>query len=57
MILSFSNPHPYFVYRPACDMRKGFDGLSGQVINEFKLNPLSGDVFGFFSRPGNRDLP
>ncbi|MCC6599222.1 MAG: IS66 family insertion sequence element accessory protein TnpB [Crocinitomicaceae bacterium] len=54
MILSFSNRHRYFVYRSACDMRKGFDGLSGLVMNEFKLDPLSGDVFVFFSRTGNR---
>lgn len=35
-------------------MRKGFDGLSGLVSNEFSLNPLSGDVFIFFNRPRNR---
>jgi transposase len=35
-------------------MRKGFDGLSGLVSNEFLLNPLCGDVFIFFNRPHNR---
>lgn len=35
-------------------MRKGFDGLSGLVRNEFSLNPLSGDVFIFLNRPHNR---
>jgi transposase len=35
-------------------MRKGFDGLSGLVSNEFLLNPLSGDVFIFFNRERNR---
>jgi transposase len=35
-------------------MRKGFDGLSGLVTNEFKMDPLSGDVFVFFSRTGIR---
>jgi transposase len=35
-------------------MRKGFDGLSGLVRNEFNMDPLLGDVFVFFSRTGNR---
>ena len=45
--------HPrlrYFLYRHPCDMRKGYDGLSGLVRNEFKLDPLQGDVFIFFCR-------
>lgn len=33
-------------------MRKVFDGLSGLVMNEFKPDPLSGDVY-FFFRTGN----
>ena len=36
------------------DMRKGFNGLCGLVQNEFKENPLSGDVFIFINRPRNR---
>jgi transposase len=35
-------------------MRKGFNGLCGLVQNEFKENPLSGDVFIFVNRPRNR---
>ena len=35
-------------------MRKGFDGLSGLVRNEFKADPLLGDVFVFLSRTKNR---
>lgn len=54
MQLAFINRLRYFVYRTECDMRKGFDGLSGLVRNEFKMDPLSGDVFVFFSRTGNR---
>jgi transposase len=54
MIISFSSRYRYFVYRSACDMRKGFDGLSGLVRNEFNMDPLLGDVFVFFSRTGNR---
>jgi len=36
------------------DMRKGFNGLCGLVRNEFKQNPLNGDVFIFINRPRNR---
>lgn len=54
MILSFSNRYRYFVYGNGCDMRKGYDGLSGLVRNEFKRDPLSGDVFIFFSRTRNK---
>jgi transposase len=32
-------------------MRKGFDGLSGLVINKLKQNPMSGDIFIFINRP------
>ncbi len=50
MQLSFSDRLRYFVYRSGCDMRKGYDGLSGLVRNEYKMDPLRGDVFIFFSR-------
>lgn len=35
-------------------MRKGFDSLCGIVREEFKMNPLSGDVFIFLSRTRTR---
>jgi len=35
-------------------MRKGYDGLSGLVRNEFKKDPLCGDVFIFLSRTRNK---
>jgi len=31
-------------------VRKGFDGLSGLVINKLKQDPLSGDIFIFVNR-------
>jgi transposase len=40
-----------FLYAGPADMRKGFDGLSGLVINKLKQNPLSGDIFIFINRP------
>ncbi|MBA3706612.1 MAG: IS66 family insertion sequence element accessory protein TnpB [Bacteroidetes bacterium] len=54
MIVSFSNRYRYFVYGDGCDMRKGYDGLSGLVRNEFKHDPLCGDVFIFLSRTRNK---
>lgn len=36
------------------DMRKGFDGLSGIVINELGRDPLSGDLFLFANRTRKR---
>ena len=54
MQLFFSERLRYFVYRGPCDMRKGYDGLSGLVRNEYKMDPLNGDVFVFFSRQLNK---
>lgn len=54
MIISFSDRYRYFVYGRGCDMRKGYDSLSGLVRNEFKKDPLFGDVFIFFSRQRNK---
>lgn len=54
MNVSFIDRYRYFVYRQCCDMRKGYDGLSGLVTNELKMDPLLGDVFIFFSRSHNR---
>ncbi len=44
----------YFLYHEACDMRKGFNGLSGLVRNELEKDPLSGDVFIFINRRRNK---
>jgi transposase len=35
-------------------MRKGYDSLSGLVRNEWKKNPLSGDIFIFLSKRRNK---
>ena len=43
-----------FVYRNPVDMRKGFDGLYGLVLQELGCNPLSGDIFLFISRNRKR---
>lgn len=44
----------YFLYAGKTDMRKGFDSLCGIVRDEFKMNPLCGDVFVFLSRTRTR---
>lgn len=54
MIVSFSDRFRYYVYSRACDMRKGYDGLSGLVRNEFQKDPICGDVFVFLSMQRNR---
>ena len=54
MNILFSDRYRYFIYRGGCDMRKGYDGLSGLVRNEWKKDPLSGDVFIFLSKQRNK---
>ena len=44
------NSYRVFLYTGVCDLRKGFDGLSGVVRNEMQLDPLSGSVFVFFNK-------
>lgn len=53
-MLSISTAQRYFIYTGFTDMRKGVDTLCGVVRLEFKMNPLSGDVFIFLSRTRNR---
>lgn len=53
-MLSISSAERYFFYSGKTDMRKGFDSLCGLVKSEFKMNPLSGDVFIFLSRTKNK---
>jgi len=54
MNISFVDRYRYFVYQKSCDMRKGFDSLSGIVTNELKMDPLLGDVFIFISNRKDR---
>lgn len=43
-----------FVYTPSTDMRKGIDGLSGIVRNEFAADPTDGSLYLFINRPRDR---
>ncbi len=49
-MFSLSSSQEYYFYTPACDMRKGFDGLYGLVVNELKLPVKGGSVFVFVNR-------
>lgn len=43
-----------FAYTGPVDMRKGFDGLYGMVVQQLERDPLSGEVFLFVSRNRKR---
>jgi transposase len=43
-----------FIGREPVDMRKGFDGLSGIVIDIIDEDPQSGHLFVFFNKRRNR---
>ena len=52
-MFSLSSSQQYYFYPKACDMRKGFDGLSGLVTNELGKSPTSGEVFVFVNKHKN----
>jgi len=55
-VLSFP-PSPsvkIFVARQPVDMRKGFDGLTGEVIDVIDEDPQSGHLFVFFNKRRDR---
>jgi transposase len=51
-MLAFGSNQKVFLYGKPCDMRKGFNGLWGLVLNGMVLNPLCGYWFVFIN--GNR---
>jgi transposase len=53
-MLSIHSAQRYFIYSGLTDMRKGFNSLCGLVREEFKMDPLSGDVFIFLSKTKNK---
>lgn len=53
-MLHLSSTVRYFYYNGIADMRKGAYSLSGLVRNEMKRDVLSGDVFIFIGRRGNK---
>lgn len=53
-MLSFSGSLRVFVALESCDMRKGFEGLSGLVVNALKEDLKSGALFVFTNRRRTR---
>lgn len=49
-MLTLSPAIRYFLYRPATDMRKSFDGLCGVIKNNTGQDLLAGDVFIFLNK-------
>jgi transposase len=43
-----------YLYTEAVDMRKSFDGLSVLVMDVLEANPLSGSLFAFCNRRGDK---
>lgn len=53
-MLSLSLPGRVFLCTLPTDMRKSFDSLAGLVQQQLDQDPLSGDLFVFRSRRGDR---
>jgi transposase len=49
-VLALTAATRIYLYRPACDMRKSFDGLCGLIRSELDADPLSGSLFVFCNR-------
>jgi transposase len=53
-MLSVSPVVKIFVYGQAADLRRGYDGLAAIVQEAMEEDPLSGSLFVFVNRRGNR---
>lgn len=53
-MLSLATQTRIFVYAKQADMRKGIDGLSGIVREEFGADPTDGSLFVFVNRRRDR---
>jgi transposase len=53
-MLNFSNDIKIYAYTRPTDMRKGFNGLSGIVREEFQFDPTDGKLFIFVNRRRDR---
>ena len=53
-MLSWPPTVPIFLHAGPTDMRKGFDSLAYLVESSLALDPLSGHLFVFRSRRGDR---
>jgi transposase len=53
-VIGLTSHHRYFLYDKPCDMRKGFDGLSGIVSSQMHRSPMDGSVYLFVNRRKDR---
>ena len=53
-MLSLAHNTRIYVYLPAADLRKSFDGLTGLVRSAFAANPRNGSWFLFFNKRRDR---
>jgi transposase len=53
-MLSVSPVVKIFVYGQAADLRRGYDGLAAIVQESMEEDPLSGSLFVFVNKRGNR---
>jgi transposase len=53
-MLSLSLPGRVYLYTLPTDMRQSFDSLAGLVQEHLRQDPLSGDLFVFRSKRGDR---
>ncbi len=53
-MLHLSSSCRYYLYHAPTDMRKGFDSLSGIVMQQMNQHALSGDIFIFINKKRNQ---
>jgi len=53
-MIGLTSHHNYYLYEGVCDMRKGFDGLSGIVRTLMLRSPTDGCVYLFINRRRDR---
>jgi transposase len=53
-LFGFDEATKVFLYTQATDMRKGFDGLYGLVLDALEMDPRLGYLFVFINKQGTR---
>ena len=53
-MFGLSEQHRYYYYTGVSDMRKGFDGLSGLILEQMRSSPMDGSVYVFINRRRDR---